>query len=385
MSKDLAQNGRDLKTGGAWQCVLSAIGAVALSTALMLLLGSRVPSDAQAAMPHVTDSGGESFIYRFDPATSSFTFTFTIPTENANPWDVVVAGRDQFDVWFTQSGIDRIGRLTYTDTQDYAFREYTLTVGSQPLNLELGKEFVWFTAAGGDYIGRLDPTTGQVDEFDVAAGSYPADLDIAPDGSIWFTEMATDRLARMTVTSTYEYGITEYASPVTAAGRGWPYGVVVVGDSVYFAHPRVLTDCVTRFTPPDSWIDITGFVGGIPDGPFKLTVNSRGQVWGTERAGNRISSFGYGTMPIVTPYSLVPADSMPAGLAADADDHLWFTQRRMGQIGRLTPNGDPQKDYYTLPLDGLEPTGVAVDGGGGIWVLAQRPHRVYLPVVVRFL
>jgi len=382
--ENLEQSGMELNTGGAWLCTLSAIGAVALSITFALFLGSQAPSEALAATPFVADSEGESFIYRFDPGTLTFAFTFTVPTEDANPSDiVVVSDTGHLDVWFAESGADRIGRLIYTSTTDYRFREYTVAVGSRPLNLVSGGGFIWFTAADGDYIGRLDPSTGQVDRFGVTGGSSPADLDRASDGSIWFTEMAADQVGHLIVTSTGEFTVTEYTSPITTAGQGQPYGIAVVGASVFFAHPRELADCVTRFTPPSTWIHITGFTGDIPDEPYELAVNSLGQVWGTERAGNGISLFGFGTMPIVNRYTLTPTHSQPTGLVADANDHLWFTQWQAGQVGRLIPSSHPQKDYFPLPLKGLNPTGIATDGVGGVWVLASRPRRVYLPIITQ--
>ena len=366
---------------GGW-CALPAVGAVILAVVIVFLLRTQSVPGVQAAMPLVTGSGGESFIYRFDPGTSSFVFTFTVPTRNANPLDVVVVSdTGSLNVWFTESGADRIGRLVYTDTDNYSFHEYTVTAGSRPLNLVSGGGSIWFTAADGDYIGRLNPTTGQIDEFEVTAGSYPADLDYAPDGSIWFTEMVADRLGHLIVGPSAGFTVTEYTSPITGAGRGRPYGIVVVGSNVLFAHPREVSDCVTRFTPPASWLDIAGLIPGIPDDPYKLATSSRGQVWGTERAGNGVSLFGSGTMPIVNRYGLTPTNSMPTGLAVDANDDLWFTQWRAGQIGRLKPGGNPQKEYFPIPLAGLNPTGIATDSAGGIWVLASRPHRVHLPIV----
>ncbi len=365
---------------GGWRCVLIAVGVITVSVALVLLLGSQAPAGAGAAMPLITNSEGESFVYRFDPGTSSFVFTFTVPTENANPWDVaVVAGTSHLDVWFTELGVDRIGRLTYTDTNDCTFHEYTLTVGSRPLNLVSGGGFIWFTAAGGDYIGRLDPATGQIDEFAVPAGSYPADLDYAPDGSIWFTEMMADQIARLVITSTADYAVTEYFHTSLSGGR--PYGVVAAGTSVYFA--QTANDLVTRFTPPDSWIQIYGFAPDIPDEPYALALDGSGRVWGTERAGSRVSHYEYGTFPIVIPYDLAPSGSLPTSLVADANDYLWFTQWQAGQIGRLIPGGHPQRDYYPLPLAGLTPTGIATDSAGDLWVLASRPYRVYFPVAMR--
>lgn len=363
-----------------WRCTLIAVSAIALSVVFVLVLGSQSPAGAGAAMPAVASSGGESFVYRFDPDISSFVFTFTVPADNANPWDVVVvSGAGHQEVWFTEAGADRVGRLTYTDTNDYAFQEYTLPVGSQPLNLVSGGGFIWFTEAGRDRIGRLDQTTGQIDEFEVAAGSYPADLDYASDGSIWLTEMMADQIARLVITSTDDYAVTEYSTSSLSGSR--PYGIVVAGMSVYFA--QTASDRVTRFTPPNSWVHIYSPVSGLPDEPYALVLDSSGQVWGTERAGNRISHYAYGTFPIVIPYSLSPSGSLPTSLVEDADNHFWFTQWQAGQIGRLIPGGSPHKDYFPMPLAGLAPTGIATDSAGNIWVVASRPYRVRLPVVIR--
>ena len=365
------------------RCAFVALGVTAISVAFVLLLGGQTPAAAGAVASPVSGSAGESFVYQFNPSTSSFVFTFTIPTDHANPWDVeLVPGAGHVDVWFTEPGADQIGRLTYTDTNDYAPAEYALAAGSRPLNLVAGGGFIWFTAAGGDYIGRLDPATGQIDEFSVTAGSYPADLDYAPDGSIWFTEMETDQVGHLVIDHTDDYTITEHASPITGAGEGRPYGIVWVNGSVYFAHPRTGADTVTRFTPPASWVDITGFQAGVPDKPYKLAATSSGLVWATERAGNGVTSFEIGTMPVVNRYSLTPAGGLPTGLAADAND-LWFTQWRVGQIGRLRPSVPAQKDYYSMPLSDLAPAGIAVDDGWGVWVVAAIPHRVHLPIIVR--
>jgi streptogramin lyase len=367
-----------IMTDRVWKCVLIMIGVIVLSAGLMLFLGGRRPSEADVVMPPAASSGGESFVYRFDPSVEAFAFTYTIPTANANPLDVVVvSGVGCQDVWFTESGVDRIGRLTYTDTNSHVFREYTLTTSSQPSNLVAGGGFIWFTESGRDRIGRLDPATGEVDEFAAAAGSYPADLDCGPDGSIWFTEMKADQIARLVITSTEDYGVTEYFTSALSGGR--PYGIVVRGGSVYFA--ETANDRVTRFTPPNSWMRLHDLFFDIPDEPYALAVDGWGKVWATERAGNRISQYEFGTVPIIAPYSLTPTNSLPTSVVVDANNHLWFTQWHAGQIGRLIPGGSPQKDYYPLPLPGLAPTGIATDDAGGIWVLASRPYRTYLPFV----
>ncbi len=362
--------------------VFAVTTSVLVFLLLVMLFEAQLPARTiQAASPLVFENG-ESFIYLFSPATSTFVFTFSIPTHNAAPRDVgVVSKAGCQQVWFTEPGADRIGRLTYTSTTEYSFREYWVSFSvsdSQPLNLVVDQESVWFTEAGGNRIGQLDPATGQINEFEIPTpNSYPADLAIAADGSIWFTEMAVDQIGHLVVNSPSSYTFTEYST--LSLGGGRPYGIVAVGTSIYFA--QTANDQVTRFTPPGQWVNIKGFTPGSPDEPYNLAIDKVGQVWGTERAGNRISQFKYTTFPIIVPYDLEPGGSMPTSLVIDENDYIWFTQWGAGQIGRLIPGSVPQKDYYRLPQMGAAPTGIATDNAGGLWVLALRPYRVYLPLI----
>jgi streptogramin lyase len=366
-----------MTTNRTWKLILSTAGAIVLSVVVLSLHRIGTPAEARVVTSSSTNSSdGESFVYQFDSVSETYVFTFTIPIDDANPTDIIVVPDiDHQDVWFTESGADRIGRLTYTDTLDYVYRPYTLTTGTQPLNLVSGEGFVWFTEASRDRIGRLDPETGQIDEFAATAGSYPADLAYdATDHSIWFTEKQTSRIAQLVITTTSDYEITEYTNPLLDGGQ--PYGIAIMGESIYLAQPA--NNRLTRFTPPNSWAHFSNL-----NEPYNLTEDNHGKMWGTERAGNQISQFELGTFPIVVPYVVTPTNSLPTGITADDNDYLWFTQWRAGQIGRLLPGSTPQIDYYPLPLPGLTPTGITTDNSDGIWLLASRPYRVYLPLTLR--
>jgi streptogramin lyase len=206
--------------------------------------------------------------------------------------------------------------------------------------------------------------------------------------------METDRIAHLVVTSTADYSVTEYYTDTLDGGR--PYGIVVVERDIWFA--QMANDLVSCFTPPRSWVHVSGIVTGLPDEPHSLVVDGLGYVWGTELSGNRVSLFDFGTFPIVVPYSLSPSDSLPTGIAVDASDSLWFTQRGAGQIGRLIRSVPPQKSYYPLPLRGLAPTGIAVDSGGAAWTVSssdsggdsfihrfdpERLFRLFLPIAMK--
>jgi len=348
--------------------------------ALMLFLAFH-KGQAVAGEGEVTVAGDEAFVYLFDPDTAAFVFTFTLPTSGASPWDIeAISNGSRQDVWFTEPSIDRIGHLVYTGTQDYTFQEYVVEEGCYPLNLAINEGFVWFTESKCNRIGRLEIGSGITTEFEIETlNSYPADLFIDPDGSIWFTEMQADQLAHLVITSTTQYTIEEYQGVGVSGGH--PYGVVRSGSGIYIAQPA--NDKVMRFTPAAGmWTDVSTISGlNNVQEPYKLVIDNFGKVWGTERAGNRITKFTYGTFPVVTPYDVTPAGSLLTGFAVGQGDALWFTQWAAGQMGKFSTISE-EMIYYPLPLDNLAPTGVAVDDNS-VWLLATRIYRVYLPLSMR--
>ncbi len=70
---------------------------------------------------------------------------------------------------------------------------------SSPAGIALGPDgALWFTDYAGDRIGRLTPA-GQLSEFPLpAAGSGPFSIVAGPDGALWFTEWLGDRIGRIT-------------------------------------------------------------------------------------------------------------------------------------------------------------------------------------------
>lgn len=334
-----------------------------------------------ASQPFTTNMAGTGYVYLFDSENEEFIFTFTLPMLDANPRDVdVVTQGSVQEVWFTEPGADRIGRLVYTDTEHTSYQAYDVGPGCSPLNLEVDGQWVWFTAPGCDQIGRLSRQTQSTDTFDITpAGTYPADLAIAGDGSVWFTQMQADQLAHLVVTSTVDYQLTTYQDDLLDGGR--PYGIALAQQGVYIA--QTMNDKVSKYTPATGlWLNVS--LPGMDnlENPYKLTVGNEGAVWGTEMSGNRVTRFTYGTFAVLASYDLEPAGSSPMALAAGAADRLWFTQWGAGQIGRLATKAETLS-YYPLPMDRLAPSGVVVEDQN-VWVVATKPYVVYLPLIVRF-
>jgi virginiamycin B lyase len=117
--------------------------------------------------------------------------TLNLPTRNAQPLGIA-AGPDGA-LWFTESALGRIGRIT----QSGAITEYPLpSAGGWPVDIALGPDdALWFTEPGSGQIARMT-TTGAVTEFPAPGASRLGGLTAGPDGNLWFTE--TGAIARLT-------------------------------------------------------------------------------------------------------------------------------------------------------------------------------------------
>lgn len=340
-----------------------------------------VPSPAAANQRGMTESSAsqDAFVFRFDPELKSFE-TFT--TSGAGPHSIaVVSNATNLDVWFTEPDSDQIGRLVYTATHDFAFREYTVTTGSEPLNLVQDGTFVWFTARTGNYIGRLEIGSGQVVTFGgLTAASHPAGIDVAPDGSVWFTEMSADQIGHLVVTTTSDYDVTEYPVNGTDAGAY----AIKMQSAQYLWIGEHSTGYVKRFKTAD----ITGSLPvqgdlGTNSQPYDLEFVGD-HLWVTERGDSELSQIELTSNFNLNTYPLPHPAAGPTGLAVVGSNQFWYTQRNIGALGRMVYTSAFDIDFatYTLPLAGLWPVDVEADESGNLWLVASRPHQIYMPALV---
>jgi streptogramin lyase len=200
----------------------------------------------------------------------------------AGPNDIA-AGPDG-NLWFTESNINRIGRIT----PGGIVIEFSAGITSSPNGITAGPDGnLWFTESN-DRIGRITPL-GVVTEFTVgiSLGANPADIAVGPDGNLWFTEYGGGRIGRITplgVVTEFSAGITDFSFPV-----------------------------------------------GIAAGPD-------GNLWFTQSSVSRIGRIT--PQGVVTEFSA--GISAPAqGIAAGPDGNLWFAEGGLDRIGRITTKPAP--------------------------------------------
>ena len=153
----------------------------------------------------------------------------SVPTANSGPFGIATAPDN--NLYYTESAVDKIGRITNLFT---AQSEISLTTGTVPESIVRGPDGnLWFTENGTGNIGRLSPNSFSVTgEFPtLTPNSAPVGITVGQDGALWFTENGQDKIGRITTGGT----VTEYASPVTGLGLR---GIGVAPDgSLWFDEP----------------------------------------------------------------------------------------------------------------------------------------------------
>jgi virginiamycin B lyase len=295
------------------------------------------------------------------------------------------------EIWFTEPGADQIGRLVYTSTGDFAFDEYVVGSGGEPLNLvvDSARNAVWFTERSGNQIGALFKDGGNTptySPFDVpTADSQPADVDLAPNGSVWFTEMAADAIGQLVFTSTTDVAFTEYAITGTGENVG-AYAIAVQSDDyVWFGETNTGVVKRLRVVDPPRYLWVSQL--GRYSYPHALVVdNGRFLLWLTERHNNQLSHVELGTLFIVNQFDIEPNPAMrPTGLTMLGQDQLWFSGQGNGQIGRLVYTSPTKFEFslFDLPQDGVWAMDIASADDGTLWAVAYAPKPVSLPVLLK--
>jgi virginiamycin B lyase len=204
------------------------------------------------------------------------------------------------------------------------------TAGAMPGGIVAGPDGnLWFTESAGNKIGRLS-TSGIFAEFDVpTSASVPGRITAGPDGALWFLETAANKIGRITIGGSFK----EFAlPPATATPLQLTPGITTGPDgNLWFtavdglAIGRIATDgAVTEFP-----------IARIQTGAGPITAGPDGNLWFVAGA-----AVGFSTVAgAVTVFADFDTDPVLDGIAAGADGALWFTEINGGEVGRITTAG----------------------------------------------
>jgi virginiamycin B lyase len=201
------------------------------------------------------------------------------------------------------------------------------------------------------------------------AGSQPNGIVTGPDGNLWFTEVAGNRIGRMAPGGV----ITEFPLPTNSQGQSSQPVAILVGPDGALWFTMSNSSRIGRITTAgDLSLFITPTGGSGPEG---IAVGSDGNLWFTEIAVNKIGRLTPGAAVSITEFPVPTPNSRPARIAAGPDGNLWFTESQTNppanKIGRITVNGTIAE--FPVPTANSEPWGITgTNLGGGTLVFSER-------------
>lgn len=274
-------------------------------------------------------------MFVLDPATGAFR-TVETPLERANPRAVEV---DADGTWWVLFG----GPMRVASYAPAAGRWRTWDVGMYPHSIARDSHGrVWFNGhftRDPERIGHLDPATGAVRTFDVpstpelraGAGPIPYDLRLAPDGTVWGSELHGNRIFRF--------------DPATERFAAW--------------------------TMPQTH-----------SGPRRMDFDAAGTLWIAEYAGNRLTSFDPRAERF-TRHALPVPDALPYIARADGRRGVvWVGTGAADAVFRFHP-ATGRWDTYPLPTRGALVRHLDVDERTGALWAAYGASPGVAPRIVR--
>jgi streptogramin lyase len=252
--------------------------------------------------------------------------------------------------------------------------EFPVATGSRPNYITAGPDGnMWFTDVALNKIGRITPA-GQVSEFGV--GLTPSaeltGITAGPDGNVWFTERKGGKVGRITPGGI----ITEFSSGITGEPRD-VYGITSgPGGKLWFTETSAgrigaidpATGEVKEFSSPSGVI--TKIVVG-PDGNLWYT-NVEGTIDRMTPAG---SASSFGPLPTVCASGFGGPCPYPESITVGPDGNMWFDESHGNALGRVTTGGAIAE--YTEGLSHGAAVGDLAPGpDGNVWFTERTVDQV---------
>ncbi len=241
---------------------------------------------------------------------------------------------------------------------------------------------VWFTEPMTNSIGELIPSSGTWNQWTApTANAAPFDLAFDSSGNLWFTEVLADRIGE------FSHGqITETATPTVGSK---PYGITGPDPStgqMWFTENSTQVAQIAGFIPPTSGALTTGNIKeyrtinpGNNTTPHLITYDYKGDVWWTEGTNSRIgrliisqaqpgASNGVAEYPTPCNSGGCPNGSHISGIAVDGGGTVWLDDSLANRIYSFNTN----TDTYSAPIQlssGSHPhDGLAIDNNNTVYV-----------------
>ncbi len=241
------------------------------------------------------------------------------------------------------------------------------TSGSFPHDPAVGPDgSLWYTGMASNTLGRLDPSTGMIKEYRLRpSDSGPHGLTADKNGDIWFTANYKAYIGRM---NPLTGKVTEYPMPDRAARD--PHSLVFDAAGILWFTVQE-GNFIGRLDPKTGVITLKP--SPTPDSrPYGITIDTKGNPFYCEFGTNKIGRINPTSMEI-TEY-LLPEGARPRRLAISRDGIIFYTDYQRGYLGSLDPKSSKVQEWPSPGGSGSRPYGIAITREGTVWYSESGVH-----------
>jgi virginiamycin B lyase len=214
---------------------------------------------------------------------------------------------------------------------------------------------IFITVMAGNRIARFDPRTKTFKEWDMPPGHYPHGLLVDRNGMVWTTGNSNGTIGKLDPATGK---VVEYKTP---SGGGGPHTLVITDDQSTIWFTLQGGDKVASLDTKTGVIREYRSSGG----PYGLALDKAGNVWFCRLGDSKMGRLDpkTGQMSEVD----MGRRSQPRRVAAAPDGMLWVTLYGNGKLAKLDPVAMKVVKEYPLPGGDAGPYAVTIDGGGMVW------------------
>ena len=226
---------------------------------------------------------------------------------------------------------------------------------------------IYISVMAGNKVARFDPKTQSFKEWDLPARHRPHGLLVDKHGMVWTTGNGNGTIGKLDPVSGK---MTEFKTP---SGGGGPHTLVITDDQ------RAIWFTLQSGNKVASLDTRTGAIKEYPasGGPYGLALDKAGNVWFCRMGDNKMGKLDLNTGQMAEVDT--GGGSRPRRVATAPDGMLWITFYGNGKLAKLDPSAMKIVKTYPLPAGDSGPYAVTVDGGGVVWA-----NEISTDTVVRF-
>ena len=240
---------------------------------------------------------------------------------------------------------------------EIAFKQWQVpTLGQRSRDpVEAADGSIWWAGQWGNLVGRIDPTTGEMNEYQLPPNSMPHTVTLDSSGNVWFTGNKNGTIGKLDP-NTGE--VTVYTMPDPAAED--PHTAVFDQKGILWFTLQQ-SNMVGRLDPATG--DIKLVTMKTPDAkPYGIKVDAEGSLWVACNGSNCLVKVDPATMALTEVKLPIPETTVRRLDIAD-DGMIWYVNSSQGRLGRFDPKTGEIKEWPSPSGPDSHPYALAVVDG----------------------